>query len=227
MLTAHTDVHPEVSSLEASSETTATLADPRFCRLLGQEAWAALPVATRARFGRHIGPGQTAAYIGQIDYTRMNRAGQTLAWLLQLIGSPLPLDTDNAGEPALVSVTEDMLGRGQFWVRQYGRTQGRFPQTVQSTKRFAGPTGCEEWISRRIGMSLHVQAEDDILLFKSAHYYIRLLGRRLSLPNWLSPGQLVVGHCDMGESQFRFTLRLTHPWFGTLLDQSILFRDVA
>lgn len=166
------------------------------------------------------------AYAGEVEATHFNGLGRVLAQLLRLVGSPLPLDAGNAGAPAFVTVTEDAAGAGQFWTRQYGRPNGRFPQTVRSTKRFTGPTGCEEWVTRWLGMSLNVRVEDGALYFDSQRYLLKLFGRSVALPTWLTPGRLRVGHRAIGDTAFRFTLELIHPLFGPLLHQSILFRDL-
>ena len=53
--------------------------DPRFRMLLGEQAWSQLPAAIRARFGKHIGNGQSVAYEGEIVECRMSRLGWLLA----------------------------------------------------------------------------------------------------------------------------------------------------
>ena len=204
----------------------ATLIDPRYARLIGGPAWRALPAAVRRRFSKRLGPGDAAFYRGRIIHTRMNRAGWLLAQLCRLAGAPLPLDRHASGAAATVSVTEDPQGGGQVWRRRYARPGRHVPQTVCSTKRFTGATGCEEWVTRWLGMSLRVRAVPDGLVFESHRYRVRLFGRRPALPRWLAPGQLTVGHHDRGGGAFDFTLRLDHPVFGTLLDQRIRFHDM-
>ena len=139
-------------------------------------------------------------------------------------GAPLPFDRTSVGRSAVVTVIEDAATGGQFWIRQYGRATG-FPQMVGSSKRFAGPTGLEEYIGFGIGISLKLKSKTNGLYFLSDRYFLKLGHRRLPLPRWACPGALVVGHEELGGGQFRFTLELTHPLFGQLIWQDATFRD--
>lgn len=44
------------------------------------------------------------------------------------------------------------------------------------------------------------------------------------LPSWLSPGITHVEHRDESDGWFRFTMTVTHPFFGELYYQSGRFR---
>ncbi len=200
------------------------LRDLRFRRLLSGKDWDALPKDVQKRFTKRFGQGYSAVYKGYIQYTHMNRAGQLLAKLFKVIGAPLPLDTDNYNQAAVVTVTEDKDGGGQFWTRQYGRKHG-FPQVIHSTKQFGGPTGLFEYIGFGIGMSLKLKIENEALLFLSDRYFLGFGKLRLPLPRFLTPGQLTVGHADHGDGWFEFTLKLKHKLFGQLVDQSAMFCD--
>jgi Domain of unknown function (DUF4166) len=197
--------------------------DAPFRALLGAQ-WDALPRAVQCRFARHLSANASIAYRGEIISCTISRAGWWLAQFARLIGAPLPLCTDT-GVAATVSVTGDRDGASQHWTRQYGRL-GRAPQMIHSTKRFAGPTGIEEYLGHGIGIALTLRVEQGALLFESDHMFLALGPWRLRLPRWLTPGRLTVAHIDMGGGRFAFTLDLTHRNLGTLLHQVALFADM-
>lgn len=200
------------------------LRDLRFRRLIGPEGWARLPAAVRRRFAKRLAGGCSITYAGQVIETRASRLGRLLAQLARVIGAPLPLGDIRGGAAAAVTVTEDRAGAGQFWTRLYVRERG-FPQVIHSAKRFSGPTGLEELVGGGIGMALTLNVEDGALMFHSAGYFLRLLGRRLALPDWLTPGAITVGHHELGGGRFLYSLEVTHPRFGRLLRQSAIFED--
>lgn len=208
----------------AAASEPATVGDLRFRKLVGEAAWAALPPAVRARFGKRVGDCSTVLYAGEIVECRMNLAGRLLANALRLIGSPLPLSVDT-GVPAVVSVTEDAGSGGQYWTRMYGRRRG-FPQVIHSSKRFAGPTGLEEYIGCGLGIALRCEVADEALHFLSDHYFVRLFGKRIRVARRLSPGALRISHVDCGHGWFAFVLLLRSQWLGELIRQTVMFRDV-
>jgi hypothetical protein len=197
--------------------------DLRFRTLVGEESWARLPEAVRARFGRQVGEGRSIVYAGEVVECRMSRCGRLLALLLRPIGAPLPLGGDTF-VPATVSVTEDPASGGQCWMRIYGRHHG-FPQVIHSIKRFAGPTGLEEYVGGGVGIALRVAVEKGALHFLSDHYFIELGRLRLRLPRLLEPGRMKVSHVDCGGGSFAFVLSLRHPLLGALVHQTAMFRE--
>src|ERR1700676_739954 len=117
----------------------------------------------------------------------------------------------------IVTVTEDAASGGQIWTRICARREG-FPQVIHSAKRFAGPTGLEEYVGFGVTMALLISVANEALCFRSAGY-------TLQLPEWLTPGDLMVTHADLGGGTFRFTLEIIHPRFGTLVRQSAVFKE--
>jgi hypothetical protein len=202
-----------------------SLGDLRFRALLSEPDWAALPRAIRRRFSRRLADGATIVYAGTVIETRMSRAGWWLAQAVRPIGAPLPISRDG-GVPAVVAVTEDMAGGGQVWTRLYARRAG-FPQIIHSAKRFAGPTGLEEHVGFGVGMALTVHVVESALVFRSAGYFVQVLGRRIPLPRWLTPGALTVTHGELPDGWFSFTLDLVHPRFGALIRQAAVFREAG
>ncbi|WP_282152764.1 DUF4166 domain-containing protein [Ruegeria atlantica] len=214
---------PGPKPAQPQSDAVSSL-DDRFKNLLGASAWSRLPKAIQRRFSKRLLGDASLAYQGRVTQMRMNHAGRALAFALRVIGAPLPFDRTSVGRSAVVTVTEDAATGGQFWIRQYGRAAG-FPQMVGSSKRFAGPTGLEEYIGFGIGISLKLESTANGLYFVSDRYFLKLGQNRLPLPRWVCPGGLVVGHEELGGGQFRFTLELMHPLFGQLIWQDATFHD--
>jgi Domain of unknown function (DUF4166) len=200
------------------------LGDLRFRALVSESEWAALPVSIRRRFSKRLAGGNTIVYAGEVLETWMSTAGWWLAQAARLIGAPLPTSRC-VHVPSVVTVSEETATGGQIWTRLYARRNG-FPQVIHSSKRFSGPTGLEEYVGRGVGMALNVHVEDDVLVFRSAGYFLQLFGRRIALPHWMTPGALSVLHAELGDGRFSFTLQLVHPRFGLLIRQMAAFREV-
>lgn len=202
-----------------------SLGDLRFRALLSDEEWVTLPAAVRRRFSRRLCDGNTTVYSGRVLGTWMSRAGWLVAQTARLIGGPLPTATD-ADVPSVVTVTEDFSTGGQIWTRLYARRHG-FPQIIHSSKRFAGLTGLEEYVGFGVGVALTVGVRDQALVFRSGRYFLQILGRRLLLPAWASPGDMTITHAELGHGRFVFTLDVVHPWLGRLIRQTAVFEEVT
>ena len=136
------------------------LGDLRFRALIPDADWASLPLPIRRRFSKRLAGGKTVVFVGEVIETQMSRAGWWLAQAARLIGGPLPLSRE-AHAPSVVTVTEDIACAGQHWTRLYARRSG-FPQVVHSSKRFAGPTGLEEYVGCGVGMALTIHVEPHV-----------------------------------------------------------------
>jgi hypothetical protein len=201
------------------------LDDIRFRALLSDDDWGRLPVAIWRRFSKRLADGRTFVYVGEVDEASFSRLGWWFAQLARLIGGPLPTGSETR-VPTIVTVTEDAATGGQSWTRIYARKHG-FPQVIHSSKRFAGPTGLEEYVGFGISMALRLEVANDALWFRSVGYLLRLGGLKLPLPAWLTPGDLTVTHSDLGGGTFRFALEIIHPRFGWLIRQPAVFREAV
>src|SRR5262249_10515747 len=201
------------------------LDDNRFHTLLPDEEWGRLPLAVWRRFSKRSAGGSTLVYVGEVDDCFHSRIGWWFAQLARVIGGPLPTGTET-GVPLVGTVTEDAASGGQGWTRICARRNG-FPQVIHSAKRFAGPTGLEEYVGFGISMALRLSVEREALVFRSTGYFVGLGRLRLPLPEWLSPGVLTVSHADLGDGAFRFTLEVVHPRFGEIVRQSAVFREAV
>lgn len=205
--------------------TVKLIDDHRFRALLADEDWGRLPLAIWRRFSTRLADGRTIVYVGDIDQASMSFAGWCLAQLVRLIGAPLPISAQT-GVPMIVAVTEDAASGGQVWTRITGRRRG-FPQVISSCKRFAGPTGLEEYVGCGVSMALTIGVAHEALVFRSAGYFLQIGRLSWRLPDWLTPGDLVVTHTDLGSQAFRFTLEITHACLGRLMRQSAVFKEAT
>ena len=214
------------SSLKISPASDRKLLDDhRFRALLPDEDWGRLPVAIWRRFSKRFEDGSTVVYVGEVKEAWSSRIGWWVAQAARLIGGPLPTGTET-GVPMIVTVTEDAASGGQIWTRICARRDG-FPQVIHSAKRFAGPTGLEEYVGFGVSMALRIAVEREALVFHSVGYSLQLGSLRIRLPAWLTPGDLTVTHSDLGGDDFRFTLEIIHPRFGRLIRQSAVFREAS
>lgn len=197
--------------------------DTRYRALLGDAAWGRLPAAVRRRFSRKLAADQQVIYRGEVVEMSLSRAGYVLAQIGRLVGAPLPF-TPGATGSAVVVVTEAPALGGQIWSRSYPRP-GRFPQVIHSAKRFAGPTGLEEYLGLGLVMTLALGEDEGMLVFESRGFAIEVFGRRIGVPRWLSPGRCVIRHRNETDHRFSFTLTLDHPWLGRLAHQVAFFED--
>lgn len=199
--------------------------DVRFRALAGAETWEKLPVAVQRRFSKRLKGTDVALYRGVVIQAALSPLGWCLAQACRLIGGPLPLGIAT-GAVALVVVSEDPATGGQCWTRMYGRRRG-FPQVIHSAKRFAGPTGLEEYLGVGVGMALRVVGIEQGIAFVSDHYFLKIGRWRVRLAPLFSPGRTTVIHRDIGGGSFEFELCLDHPLAGVIIHQKIRFEDVG
>ena len=178
----------QITRLPASPPPSILLDDHRFRALLSDEDWGRLPLAIWRRFSKRLADGKTVVYVGEIDEASFSRTGWWLAQLARLIGGPLPTGSET-GVPMIVTVTED-AGERRPDLDPHLRAQHGFPQVIHSSKRFAGPTGLEEYVGFGVSMALVISVEDEALFFRSVGYSLQI-GR---------PEAATAGMADAGRS---------------------------
>jgi hypothetical protein len=186
--------------------------------VLGAGAWQRLPEAVRERFGE---AGGTADYGGSFEIVRASVLGRCFAWAGTLIGTPV---APRVGANVEARVMVRPRGAGSAWIREYRWGDGA-RDVVESTKTVNDDLTLTERLPAGLCMPLEVFEAGGALHFVSREYYFdfgRFAGRewRLHIPTWLAPGTTHVEHTNLGRGWFRFTMTVTHPWFGEMFFQT-------
>jgi len=202
---------------------TAGLPDSDMAKAVGEAGWRRLKPEIRARFVEDVKDGQVKCYDGVMSEVICSKIGWLLAQLCRLIGTPLAPAAGRA-VPTSVLVYPDPTGKGTVWDRIYF-FPGKKPITVRSSKVLVERNQLLERVVGGFGMLLKVFENDRALHMVSQRYFLEWRGRRLTLPNLLSPGTAHVIHSDEGGGRFRFQLTITHPLLGPLFVQDGLFAD--
>lgn len=213
----------QIKTKASPSLHTAVCKTLRYPILVGDQ-WNILPESIQKRVVKWTQNRNVTLYQGRLLETRFSKIGRLLSTLCWLIGNPLP-DKSNVRGPATVIVRECRKTNGQIWTRIYPREK-KVPQVIQSVKRFEGSTGLEEMITKSIGIALTLEAQKDRLNFISDHYFIKLGKWKLKIPTPLTPGRLCVSHREAGPKRFRFSLTLTHAYWGELIFQTAIFEEI-
>lgn len=192
--------------------------------VLGEAAWARLSPAIRARFldvALDQGPVRHRGVMGTV---RRSWLGWLIALACRPFGTPLA-SGQGQDVPVAVQVFRDAQRDGVTWERIY-HFPGRRPVTVASTKCRDAEGEFLEVAAGGVGMWLAVTEEAGRLCFRSRRYFLELFGRRLSLPDWLTPGETLVEHSDEPAGRFRFTMVIRHGLFGETFFQDGVFETL-
>ena len=189
---------------------------------VGPGGWRRLPLAIRRRFGAHTKALQTE-YYGNMEIVRRSWLGYFLAQLSRPFGAPVP-PFAGTNIPTIVRLYEAPTKDGIVWERRYTFPNNR-AMTIKSTKLFTETDGLLECVGGGLGMYLDVFEQDQKLHFVSRAYFWRRGRVTIPLPPWLTPGTTHVIHTDEGNGWFRFTMTITHSFFGEVYFQDGLFKD--
>jgi len=191
--------------------------DNAYREALGSKAWRRLDPAVRCRFSvRPVADG-AIRYRGVMDRVELSFMGWCFAQACRLIGTPLA-PYRARGVPMEIELAEVENPAGVAWKRTY-RFARRPPFTVLSVKSHDLSGGLTEHIGSGFSMRLRLEEEGGCLVFRSVGYDVRLLGRLVKIPDWLTPGITTVLHEQLHGDHFRFVLSVQHPILGQTIYQ--------
>ena len=195
-----------------------------FKKSLGPE-WQKLHPDIRKRFGRNPSSGQRLRYTGMLTELRCSIAGKLLGYLTwPMIGGAL-IPFNDADFPVDIEVFTKPGCDALFKQRVY-RLNGRRPIEFTSYMREGGKGEVLEYVGMGLGMKLLLSVRDANLHFTSDGYFWEVMGRRIPLPDFLSPGKTHLVHRNEGPGQFSIRIEIRHRWFGTMFTQAGVFSEV-
>lgn len=176
------------------------------------EKWHTLNPHIRERFKQDPDHSGTIEYTGIMDIIRRSKMGWLFAYLTRIIGNPLsPYEGQDVRMDVLLYKKPNQSGT--YWQRTYFY-EGKSPFTVTSVKREGKNGEMMECVGGGFGMLLDVYHTGNELHFKSTRYFCEILGLRIPLPHWLSPGQTHVIHRDIDKNNFIFEITMYHQQLG-------------
>lgn len=208
----------------ALPDPIAELAGGSYEALLGPAAWLRLSPPIRARFCREAAH-RPVTYRGVMRRVELSFAGQLLAQLCRLIGTPLALYPDR-DVTTVVRVYPDPKQPGMVWDRSYEYVN-RPMCRVRSTKTIDAKDGLLELVGGGFGMYLQLSEAAGAMHFTSTRFFWKVARWRVPIPLLLTPGVTRVSQTDLGGDEFQFELRVTHPWLGRTYYQVGTFRAIA
>ena len=196
-------------------------------RQLSAADWKALHPDVQRRFATEPALYDQVIYRGVMERVECSAAGKIFAYFTRLIANPL---TPHRG----VNVPMDVLlyrkvgEAGTYWRRTY-YYPGKTPYTVTSVKRAAKRENAKEQMTECVGagfgMVLAIAQKNGTLHFTSTRYFWQMGPLYIALPHLLTPGQTHVIHEPVNDTQFRFTITMTHPWLGQTFYQTGIFTE--
>jgi len=200
--------------------------DPTYRDVLGGRMWQRLKPEIRGRFSVKPRSGQKIGYTGVMQTVELSWMGWLFAQACRLIGTPLA-PYRGANVPMRIELMPDERLDGIAWHRLYEFPQkGRF--TVRSTKCKGSNGEFVEHIGCGFSMRLLLSELDGDLIFKSIAYEFSLFGRKVRIPDLLTPGITTVTHEQQAGDRFRFTLSVDHPNLGrTIFQEGDFYSEVS
>ena len=147
--------------------------------------------------------------------------GKLLGWLVQHTGALMP--HEGANVPVSIEVWTEPGSVAVFKRREYFFKE-RKPFTFSSKMQLDPGGMLAEYVGGGFGMYIRVHVFEGNLHFEDGGYFMDVLGKKIPIPAFLSPGRVLLKHEDIGIDEFAITIEITHPWFGLLYFQQGRFQ---
>lgn len=196
-----------------------------FKKILGP-AWATLHPDIQARFDKNPLPGKPLFYQGRLSELTCSRVGRVLGYASMPLIQGALMPYNDADFPVDIQVYSKRDCPWIYKQRVYS-LNGRKPVAFTSYMAESSRGEVLEYVGLGLGMKLILFVRDGNLHFESDGYFWQLLGLRIPLPAWLTPGKTFLCHRNNSENQFDIRIEIRHALFGTTFTQAGLFSEVA
>lgn len=181
------------------------------------DAFTKLHPDIQARFA-HSAREEPLRFVGTMTAIRL----RPLGWLLAQLTRRSGLIPTRTGQNVAFEFNVRPLGMSWLKHRCYHFNDGPFHFSSVMTLDNQG--GFVERFQGGLGMRLRLCAEGESLVFRDAGYFLHWRRWTLPLPGVLHPGRFLLVHENLDAQQFRVRLSLCHRWFGSLIEQTGVFR---
>jgi hypothetical protein len=194
-----------------------------FKKILGSE-WTRLHPDIQRRFDKNPAPGKPLLYDGSLNELRASRFGKLLGYLTRPLiqGALIPYDAVDV--PVDIQVYSKPDCPHIFKQRIYS-LPGRKPVRFTSYMAESEQGEVLEYVGMGLGMKLTLCVQDGNLHFTSDGYFWDVLGWRIPLPGFLTPGKTYLCHRNNAPNQFDIRIEIRHPLFGLAFVQAGVFHE--
>ena len=178
----------------------------------------------RIRMDRLLTSSNPVVFEGE-GCVRRSKLGWLFAQGSKILGTPLVW---KAGENVKTLVTVAPTSNGlRCWHRLFVFSDGH-KQLVQTSKVIDSKLGFIDAVGsegeKRLATKIRVWASGKSIFFESTTYVLRFKYFNVRIPSILTPGMLFAEHRDLGNGNFRYILKFSHPIWGATFYQDGVFK---
>lgn len=194
-----------------------------FKKILGAE-WNSLHPEIQARFAKNPTLGAPLFYTGFLSELTCSKVGKCIGLLAGpfIKGALIPYNDQDI--PVDIQVYSKPNCDFIFKQRIY-RLHKRKPIQFTSYMRESEKGEVLEYVGAGLGMKLVLSVCEGNLYFKSDGYFWDILGWRMPIPDWLTPGKVNLSHCNDSVNQFNIRIEIRHVLWGLTFSQVGVFYE--